>query len=70
MAENSAPHRDEVNREISEVEGGGGSEAACWSGDVEEVIQIRRDEVVDSFESVQRDFELNSLCDWEPVKLS
>lgn len=57
------------DRGISEAEGGGGSEGACWSGDMKEVRQIWRVKVVDSFKSVHKDFELNSLCDWEPVKL-
>ena len=52
----------------SETEGGGGSEGACWSGDGNEIRQVRRDEVVNSFESVQKNFELNSLFDWEPEK--
>ena len=68
MAECSAPHGAEVNRGDSEVEGGGGSEGACRSGDVEQVRQIWRGKVMDRFEGVQKDFELNSLCDREPVK--
>ena len=51
------------------MEGRGGSEGACWIGDAKEIRQVRRGEVVNSFESVQKDFELNSLFDREPVKL-
>ena len=66
MTESSAPHGAEVYRGNSEMEGRGGSEGACWIGDWR---QVRRGEVVNSFESVQKDFELNSLFDREPVKL-
>lgn len=37
---------------------------------LEEVRKTWRDEVVDSFESVQKDFELKSLCDREPAKFN
>ena len=69
MTESSAPHGAEVYRGDSEAEGRGGSEGACWIGDAKEIRQIRRGEVVNSFESVQKDFELNSLFNREPVKL-
>ena len=42
MAESSAPHGAEVYRGDSEAKGRGGSEGACWSGDVNEIRQVRR----------------------------
>ena len=69
MTESLAPHGVEVYSGDSETEGRGGSEGACWSGDAQEIRQVRRGKVVNSFESVPKNFELNSLFDWEPVKL-
>ena len=69
MTESSAPHGAEVYRRDSEAEGRGGSEGTCCSGDGKEIRQVKRGEVVNSFESVQKDFEFNSLFDREPVKL-
>ena len=43
--------------------GGGGSEGAGRSGNVEEIRQIWRGEVVDGFESIQKDFEFYSMLD-------
>lgn len=48
---------------------GGGSKGACWNGNVEQVRQIWRGKIVDGFESIQKDFELDSKSDREPVKL-
>lgn len=69
MAESSAPHCAEVSRGNSDVERGGGSEGAGWSGDVEEVREIWRSEVMDSFKSAQKDFEESLLrrMGWEMV---
>lgn len=61
--EGPAPHGLEAGRGHNEVGGGGGSEGAGRSGNVEEVRQIWRSEVVDGFESVQKDFEFNSKLD-------
>ena len=49
--------------------GGGGSEGAGWSGDVEEVRQIWRGEVVDGLKGVQEQFEFYPMLDREPVEL-
>ena len=51
------------------MDGGGGSEGAGGSGSVEEVGQIGRCEVMEGFESMEEDFEINTEFNREPVEL-
>lgn len=56
VAEGIAPDDAEVGRGKSEPDGGGGPEGMDWSDDMEEV-HVLRSKIVDSFESVQKEFE-------------
>lgn len=68
-AECPAPHSDETSRRDSEVQGGGGAERAGRCGDVDEVRQVWRGEVMDSFVCEEYDFVMYAVCDREPVEL-
>ena len=51
------------------MDGGRRSESTGGSGNMEEVRQVRRGEVVNSFECKQEDLEFDTMFNGEPVKL-
>lgn len=55
--------------ESTELDGGGVSERAGGSNNVHEVGEIQKGKVVDGLEGLQKDFEVNSEIDQEPVYL-
>ena len=69
MAESSAPHGGEPGRGDSEVDGRGGSERAGGGGNVKEVRQVGRGEVVDGFEGMKENFVVDAEDNWKPVEL-
>ncbi|KAJ0009062.1 hypothetical protein NQD34_016477 [Periophthalmus magnuspinnatus] len=68
-AEGSAPHSDKTGRRDSEVQGRGGAEGAGRCGDVNEVRQVWRGQVVESFVCEEYDFVVYAVRDGEPVEL-
>ena len=51
------------------MDGGGGSEGAGWSGDMEEVRQKWRGKRMDGLKGKQKEFVIDSVGDREPVEL-
>lgn len=65
--EGSAPHGTETGRGDGEEGGGGRTEGAGGRDNVREIRDLGRGEVVDSLESCEEDFKIDSKYNWEPT---